>query len=239
MNNRVTWLFGRGLSIACGLSWDVPAEWWPLERGEKIDRISRALLVEMDAPHVSVVVIRAFLNFLAQRTKSGWRQWFVTTNWDFLLQREILNTLPEEDVPCWLSTSHVSHLNGSIEVLPNNSHPSPFLLPEDPRSQRTETGEANDAYSRIIEDRLFIVVGMSFECETDKSLLTAINRVEDDMPVGESTWLIVNPDQTTLEVTSKRIKMALPFARVWPVCRKLEQWLEEGCPVRWEYLSLE
>lgn len=228
MSRQVIWLFGRGLSIGCGLTWGVPEAWLGLERCEKVEKIRKALRVEMDASHVCTRGIRSLLDFLAQRTTEGWRHLFLTTNWDFLLQREILSFIPDRILPSWLSDSHVFHINGTVEDSPDHPFRSPFLLTEDPESQRSGSTEANIAFNKMIWESTFVVIGMSFECATDRFLLQHLNMVEDDLPIGESQWVIVNPDANVLGVVATRIQAALPGASVSPVCRTLDQWLREG-----------
>lgn len=223
----VNWLCGRGLSIACSLPWSVPVEWTELVREEKIDRIKAALQEEMSKPTVDCTIIRFLLQFLATHTNKGWHHRFITTNWDYLLQREILG-LGLTVQPSWLANCHVFHLNGTVENLPDNSNRSPFLLEEDLGTQRVETPEANIVYNKMIWDRAFVVVGMSFECDTDRFLLRALGRVEDNLPIGESLWTIVNPDRVALDRTCRRIEGVLPCASVTPVRAKLSDWLQSG-----------
>lgn len=224
----VNWLFGRGLSIGCSLPWVVPLEWREIPREEQINRIKAALRAEMNTPSVDCTVIRSLLGLLSSHTNQGWRHRFVTTNWDYLLQREILD-LGLSVLPSWLGNSHVFHLNGTVENLPDNSNRSPFLLEEDSGAQRVNTPEANIVYNQMIWDRQFVVVGMSFECDTDQFLLSALGRVEDELPIGESSWIIVNPDKTALDASCQRIENALPRASVMPVRTTLSEWLE-SCP---------
>ena len=223
----INWLFGRGLSMACGLTWSVPEKWSSIPRVKKIERIKDILYAEMDHPNVDTRIVKKFLGVLATNTSDGWRNRFITTNWDYLLQREIL-LLNLKTLPVWLDNSHVFHLNGTVEILDDNTNRSPFLLEEDSRSQRSITPEANIAYNKILWDRMFVVVGMSFECETDKLLLQALNRAEDEMPIGESTWIVVNRNQNALEITSERIQKALPSAEIKCVCAEFGGWLEAG-----------
>jgi hypothetical protein len=230
----LNWFFGRGLSISCGLPWVVPPEWASLPRETKIDRIKATLRTEMDGPSVDTTPIRRSLYLLKRHTLPNWKHHFITTNWDYLLQREI-QALNLAVLPLWLTNSHVFHLNGTVEELTDNSNRSQFLLEEDPGSQRSLTVEANVAYNHISWSQFFVVVGMSFECETDKFLLSALNRVEDDMPIGESNWIIINPDRSTLEASSGRIAAALPRASVRPVCLSIEGWLDREMPDLCEY----
>ncbi len=225
----VNWFFGRGLSISCNLCWSVPTEWMGIPREEKIKRIRSTLRNEMNAPAVDSSVIQRFLRLLEQRTANKWKNRFITTNWDHLLQREI-QALNLKVQPDWLANSHVFHLNGTIEELDDNSHRSPFLLEEDPATQRCFSPEANIVYNQMSLDQTFVVVGMSFECETDKFLLGALGRVEDDLPIGESTWVVVNCNSIAMERSCSMIANFLPRASVKRACLDFDTWLESGLP---------
>lgn len=233
-SNCINWLFGRGLSMACNLSWVVPQKWANIPRDEKIEIVKEAIWQEMHQTSIDTTVIRQLLSVLERHTAQNWRHYFITTNWDYLLQREI-QALNMTVLPPWLTSSHVFHLNGTIERLLDNSNRSHILLEEDPASQRCNTVEANTVYNHIIWQRLFIVIGMSFECETDKFLLSALNRVEDDMPIGESTWVVVNRNQSALDAASARISAALPNATIIKKCITLEAWLDNKLPELGEY----
>jgi hypothetical protein len=228
MGGEVAWLFGRGLSIDCGLHWSEPGDWKSLPRQDRIKKIKAELRAEMDAPGVSTQGICRFLEFLGDRTFPGWSHLFITTNWDYLLQREVDRMFPEE-VPRWLRPgSHIYHLNGTVEVLGDNSRRSPFLLEDDPDEQRNQTQEGNEAFNLMTWRSVFVVVGMSFECETDKFLLSHLNQVQDDLPIGRSLWIIVNPCRSALDRVSFRIQRALPRAAVSPVCNTFSRWYETG-----------
>lgn len=156
MSECVNWLFGRGLSIACNLPWSVPTEWQILPRTEKIERIKGTLRDEMALPTVNSAVIKRFLGVLSTHTAPKWRNRFITTNWDYLLQREI-QSMNLEVQPPWMANSHVFHLNGTVEELEDNSCRSPFLLEEDPASQWCFTPEANIIYNQMLWDHAFVV----------------------------------------------------------------------------------
>ena len=224
---EVAWLFGRGLSIDCGLRWSEPETWKPLPREQRIKKITAELRGEMDAPGVDTQIVSRFLNFLGGRTCEGWKHLFITTNWDYLLYREVDRMFPNE-VPPWLRCSHVYHLNGTVEALPDNSRRSPFLLEDDPAEQRNQTQEGDQAFNKMIWSRAFAVVGMSFECETDKFLLRHLHKVEDHLAIGELLWVIVNPDRPALDQVSLRIQEALPKAEISPICKTFSQWCETG-----------
>lgn len=167
----------------------------------------------MRKPTVNTQPLEVFLRILSNRTPQLCRHRFITTNWDCLLQ-EVLLAQHWTVQPDWLDNSHVYHLNGTVEILPDNSRRSPFLLVSDSAEKRTRALEADIVFNKMIWDRFFVVVGMSFECKTDKFLLTSLGKVEDDLPIGESSWLVVNPNHTTAEDVAKEIKARLPRADV-------------------------
>jgi hypothetical protein len=225
------WLFGRGLSSECELNWKERPQWEDLPRMVRIERIKRELLFEMDSPDVNPAPIREFLAFLDQRSAPHWRHLFVTTNWDSLLQRELRVFIGGSKVPEWLdhgAGSHVHHLNGSVEE--GTQHRSPFMLEDDSGTERTETTEANYAFSYLISERTFVVVGMSFECGTDRHLMKQLKKMKDWMPVGESHWIIVNCKEKDLTDVCDRIREALPEAQVEAVESTFAGWLRKGCP---------
>lgn len=76
----------------------------------------------------------------------------------------------------------------------------------------------------MIASDLFMVVGMSFECDTDRFLLYSLGKVEDDMPIGESTWLIVNHNSEALKVSCAAIQQRLPRAKVIAVRSGFSDW---------------
>jgi hypothetical protein len=177
----------------------------------------------MGAPGVDSEPIRHFLQFLSDRTRDLWRHRFLTTNWDFLLQHEIDNFVP--DVPDWLfPTTHVFHLNGTIEVRADNSRRSAIVLRDD--KKRTPSQELNEALSQILWGRILVVVGMSFECRADRALFHVLNKVKEMLPIGESEWIIVNPCQAALDTSRDLIKCNLPGTGVTPVPNTLTSWQE-------------
>ena len=200
-----------------------------MDRRQKIEEIKKTIREEMDKPAVDVSPYKIFIETLSGSTVNPWRHLFITTNWDYLLQREILN-FKLKMVPRWLRDSHVFHINGTAEVLEDNSNRSFLVLEDDPPEKRVSTLEANLAFDQMIWGQLFVVVGMSFECQIDKFLLTALNRVQDDLPIGESKWLIVNSNEDVLTQSAERIRNALPRGMIVKVKKKFELWVNNNMP---------
>jgi hypothetical protein len=215
MTQVVEWFFGRGLSIGCGLRWSVPEVWKAFSREDQVAMITQAIQEEMSAAHIDTRDIEAFLDLLATRTTKGWQHRFHTTNWDYLLRLEIGRRFPAGTVkPWWLASSHVYHHNGTAEMPSGDPFRSPLLLESDPYAARRPSPESDSAFDKLINSRLFVVVGMSFECAVDRFLFKALKRVQDDCPVGESCWLVVNPSVNALKATHSKILDALPAAVV-------------------------
>jgi hypothetical protein len=223
------WLIGRGASIACNLGWTVRDEINDLDRDSQIKIIKEAIIKEMNSSHVDTTPYKDLLSILSSSTHPDWRHMFVTTNWDYLLQREILS-LGLTEQPPWLSNSHVFHINGTVEVLDDNSQRSPFLLETDEPKMRMQTNEGNTAFTHMSWGQVFVVVGMSFECEMDKFLLTSLNKIEDDLPIGSSSWLIVNPNKEALSNSAQAIKSALPRADVYTINETFDNWVKNKLP---------
>jgi hypothetical protein len=180
---------------------------------------------------------KQLLSELAHRTRQPWKHLFVTTNWDTLLEQEI-EKLRLNELPYWLNDSFVFHYNGSIEMS-SNEFRTPFLLETDLPSQRSKTVEANIAFNRMMWQRHFIVVGLSFECPTDRFLLDELGSVRNDLPIGESYWIILNPNKEALDAVVNRIKAVLPAAEITAVDDKFDEWLKDGMPelVDWDVIS--
>jgi hypothetical protein len=234
-----TWLFGRGASIACGLEWRVPDSWVDdlsanrVSRAEHIDMITQTLRKAMDCANIEPVVYRSLLEIMATRTIDGHHHCLMTTNWDYLLQREIDTWIKRNHrvyVPRFLgATSMVYHLNGSVE--PGNSqHRSPFLLESDKAAFRRATYEANHAFGLLLWSTLIVVVGMSFECDIDKGLLAALKAHEDNLPIGSAEFLIVEPDPRAMEATWAKLAACFPRAGGIRIAKGLSEWVQSGLP---------
>ncbi|MFH0924183.1 MAG: hypothetical protein V1872_00890 [bacterium] len=221
---KINWIFGRGASIACGLDWQVPEGWKSLPRESQIEKIKKALRHEMENPNLDTSLYSDLLTILSSKTNNGCNHRFITTNWDYLLQREILR-LNLRVLPCWLDTSHVYHLNGTVEE-PESEDRSPFLLETDPPQQRKPTFEANMAYNKLIWDSLVIVVGMSFKCKMDQYLLQAIGEAN----LSKSLWIIVDQNKEVIKNTSNLIRKTIPYTQIQPVYKEFKEWVTLGFP---------
>jgi len=211
------------------MDWVVSDEINELSREEQVAIIKDTIQKEMDSEKIDTSPYKELLSILSASTNPDWRHCFITTNWDYLLQREIGN-LGLSILPKWLSNSHVFHINGTAENLEDNTNRSPFLLESDEPKVRVQTIEGNEAFTYMTWGQVFVVIGMSFECEMDQYLLTSLNHVEDNLPIGESSWLIVNPNIDVLKKSSEAIKAALPRANIYTLNIKFDQWVNNKLP---------
>lgn len=187
MTQVVEWFFGRGLSMGCGLDWSVPKEWKALRREEQVTKIKGVIPQEMSKTHIDTRDIVMFLDMLADQTARGWQHRFHTTYWDYLLQREVSRRFPVGTVkPWWLASSHVHQHNGTAAVPSSDLFLSQFLLESDPQTARRPSPEGEAAFEKLINSRLFVILGMFFEYAVDRFLFTAPKRMQDDCPIGQS-----------------------------------------------------
>lgn len=234
-----TWLFGRGASIANGLSWVVPNEWKDdlasgvVTRDTHIRMIIDAMRDEMSRLPTSATPYRRLLDIMTTRTINQGHHRLMTTNWDYLLQRD-LNNWVQTNRPGWaprfLSThGSVYHFNGSAEpgVFQNRS---PFMLETDSASTRRATYEANQAFEYLLWSDLVVIVGMSFECQTDRGLLAALRAHEDNVPIGSALFIVVEPHKETLESTYARLAACFPRAGGLRVNSGFAEWIDSGMP---------
>lgn len=227
-SQTAAWLFGRGCSVACGLKWTVPGWYKFFPRQWQITCIKKKILREMSKITPGTGPYKELLDLLATRTCIDWHHRFVTTNWDYLLQKEV-NNLQLKIVPKWLPNTHVAHLNGSVENWGDPIQRSEILLETDAASKRRWSLEANKAYNEMIWQKVIIVAGISFRCPTDRGFLDALKNVEDDLPVGESKWIVVNRNLDELELMKSLLKNKFPRCQVIPVHQDFGSWVSQGC----------
>ena len=156
-----------------------------------------------------------------------------TTNWDHLLQRELLAWINENNggyAPKFLAThGTVYHLNGWVEQGKWQNR-SPFMLETDDAQTRVRSHEANVAFNMILWSPLIVIVGMSFECDTDRGLLGALRKYEDDMPIGGAHFVIVDPDERSLCATYAKLAYCFPHGCGTKVKMGLAEWIDAGTP---------
>ncbi len=239
MPQDCTWVFGRGASIANGLSWVVPQAWkndliaGRVARDAHVHMITEALREEIARVPQGMTPYRRLLDIMATKTVAEGHHRLLTTNWDYLLQRDVLNWVEANTpgyAPRFLSThATVYHLNGSVE--PGDfKNRSPFMLETDSASVRRATFEANQALTLLLWSTLIVIVGMSFECDMDRGLLATLRAHEDNVPIGNALFVIVEPSKETLESTYAKLAYCFPRAGGIRVNQGLAEWIDSGMP---------
>lgn len=220
-NHLRVWLFGRGASIASGVTWEEPQEWEGKDRQERIRNIDRNLTEQMQNIPVGENPYSRLLFMLENKPRQ--KNLFVTTNWDYLLQREINSknyTSPLE----WLEDSQVFHLNGSVEKWGDTRYRSPILLPND--NSRKNSLEFQRAFNQIIWANFFVIVGLSFKHKVDAQLIELLKPHEDNMPFGEGEYLIVNDSLEDLKRLESILKRNFPRSKVIKVQDNFKSWVD-------------
>jgi len=227
VQSKVVWMIGRGASIACGLDWHLSESEIKLNRESQVSIIKEKLPLAMQ--RVNSEPYSNLVRILEKRTTSKYFHRFVTTNWDYLLQNELLSLCEsKEAVPdAFGMNSHVYHLNGSVEDTPEDLR-SKILLESDKPELRKVWFESNEAFNTILESNVFVVVGMSFECVIDRYTLAALGHHGTEMPVASSNWLLVNPDREQAEKVSGEISRYLPNTKFRFVNEGFKEWINGG-----------
>ncbi len=222
------WLFGRGCSVASGLSWTVPLEYKILPREVQTCLIRNAINRHMSKIPVGSGAYANLLDILSNRTDLNWRHFFATTNWDYLLQREI-SALQLQIKPYWLQDSHVFHLNGTTEPFGTTALRSEILLETDSSTKRKWTHEANKALNIMLHQKFFVIAGMSFNCATDKNFLDNLQKHEDFLQIGDATWVVINSEYAELQSVCSLLRIKFPGCRLIRVEDRFENWIKSGC----------
>jgi hypothetical protein len=239
MPQDCTWLFGRGASIANGLSWVVPQAWKDdlvagrVSRDVHVSMITDTLREEIAHVPQGPALYRRLLDIMARKTVDEGHHRLLTTNWDYLLQRDVLDCIDANRpsyAPRFLSThGMVYHLNGSVEPGEFQNR-SPFMLETDSASARKAAYEANQALNYLLWSTLVVVVGMSFECDMDRGLLATLRHHEDNVPLGSALFIIVEPNGVTLESTYAKLASCFPRADGIRVNKGLSERIDSGMP---------
>jgi hypothetical protein len=204
-----------------------------MSRDEHVRQITGALRAEVDKLSIPRQPYRRLLDMMRSDTlEKGYHRLF-TTNWDHLLQRELLAWIKENNggvSPRFLATyGTVYHLNGSVEPGEWRNR-SPFMLETDDAQIRVRSHEANVAFNQILWSPLVVIVGMSFECDTDRGLSGALRKHEDDVPIGGAHFVIVDPDERSLCATYEKLACCFPRGSGTKVKKRLEGWIDAGTP---------
>ena len=226
--STVVWLFGRGASIECGLTWCESEYARGLEREERTRLIETELQCEMLKPHINTAIYRNLIQNLNNQTPVGSQHLFITTNWDYLLQKEIdahIKQIRPGHKPSWLLNSRVYHINGSVEPV-DKANRTPMYFETDLYDARRQSQEMNKALGYLIWEKCIVVIGMSLKCPMDNALICYLGQHQDNLPVGEATWNVVNPDTSDLEETCMLLRRALPRASINRFVNTFSKWLE-------------
>jgi hypothetical protein len=104
------------------------------------------------------------------------------------------------------------------------------MLETDSAGVRRATYEANQAFEYLLWSDLVVIVGMSFECQTDRGLLAALRAHEDNVPIGSALFLVVEPHKETLESTYAKLAACFPRAGGLRVHSGFAEWVDSGMP---------
>jgi len=211
MSGHLVWLAGRGVSMSCGLCWDVPPELEARYRRGEIgrealvaricDQLSRA---EMDA-RIDTDPIRELFVRLASANR--FRHSFVTTNWDGLLDRELRAH----------GFAPALHLNGSCAE-------RNILLATDDERAREAVPQAREGLRRLMDADLAVAAGLSLASRLDEGLVARLRGKRG------GRWLVVNHDAAEVRRTCELLRAQLPQCAVSALNEPFDAWVAHGLP---------
>jgi hypothetical protein len=210
MSAHVVWLVGRGVSMSCGLCWDIPSELEAAYRRGRIDRAALASRIceELERAEREPGVDLRPLRALAERLKrSGGRHSFATTNWDGLLAR----ALREQALGAPL------HLNGSVAE-------RNILTAWDDERARDAVPQAREGLRRLMDADLVVVAGLSLANRLDQGLVSRLRGKRG------GRWLVVNHDAAEVREACETLRERLAGCEVSAVNESFDEWVEAGLP---------
>lgn len=210
MSAHLVWLVGRGVSMSCGLCWDVPPE---LEAAYKRGDIDRAALAsricdELErAERDPGVDLRPLRTLAARLEKANGKHSFVTTNWDGLLDR----ALREQGLAAPL------HLNGSAAE-------RNVLTAWDDERARDAVPQAREGLRRLLDADVVVVAGLSLANRLDQGLVSRLRGKQG------GRWLVVNHDAAQVRQACETLRERLACCQVSAVKESFEDWVAAGLP---------
>ena len=210
MSGHLVWLAGRGVSMSCGLCWDVPQ---PLEDAYRRGEIDRAELTaricsELARAEADPGVDTRALHLLASHVHAlGEKQSFVTTNWDGLLDRALRAH----------GFAAPLHLNGSIAE-------RNLLTAWDDERARERVPQAREGLRRLMDADVCVVAGLSLANRLDEALVARLRGKRG------GRWLVVNHDAAEVRKACELLRAQLARCEVSAVEEPFDAWVEAGMP---------
>lgn len=211
MSGHLVWLAGRGVSMSCGLCWDVPQRLehafhrGEIDRAELTAHICRELARAESDPAVDIGPLERMVVRL--KRSNGQENSFVTTNWDGLLDR----ALRAHGFPAPL------HLNGSVEE-------RNILTAWDDERARERVPQAREGLRRLLDADVCVVAGLSLANRLDKALIARLRGKRG------GRWLVVNDDAEEVRQACELLRAQLASSEVSAVEEPFDAWVEAGMP---------
>lgn len=211
MSGHVVWLAGRGVSMSCGLCWDVPQRLEEAFRRGEIDRaeLTARICEELARAEADPAVDARPVEKLIEKLKAsnGWRHSFVTTNWDGLLDRALRAH----------GFAATLHLNGSVAE-------RNLLTAWDDERARERVPQAREGLRRLMDADVCVVAGLSLANRLDEGLVARLRGKRG------GRWLVVNHDAAEVRQACELLRAQLARCEVSAVAEPFDAWVEAGMP---------
>jgi hypothetical protein len=211
MSRHVVWLAGRGVSMSCGLDWNVPSGLEAALRRRELSRVQLKARIcdELSRAQDDASIDCGPLDTLLARARAsdGWRHALLTTNWDELLDRTAARYGFEPPL----------HLNGSVGG-------RNILLEDDDDRAREAVPQAREGLRRLLEADVVVAAGLSLASGLDKALLSRL--------AGKrgGHWLVVNRDAAEVRRACEELRRRLPGCSVQAAELPFDEWVCAGFP---------
>lgn len=210
MSGHLVWLAGRGVSMSCGLCWDVPQALEDAYRRGEIDRaeLTARICAELARAEADPAVDTRPLHLLASHLRflEG-KQSFVTTNWDGLLDRALRAH----------GFAAPLHLNGSVAE-------RNLLTAWDDERARERVPQAREGLRRLLDADVCVVAGLSLANRLDEALVARLRGKRG------GRWLVVNHDAAEVRQACELLRAQLARCEVSAVAEPFDAWVEAGMP---------
>jgi hypothetical protein len=210
MSGHLVWLVGRGVSMSCGLCWDVPQHLEDAYHRGEIDRteLTARICAALARAEADPAVDTRPLHLLASHIRTlGGKQSFVTTNWDGLLDR----VLRAQGFPAPL------HLNGSVAE-------RNILTAWDDEHAREGVPQAREGLRRLMDADVCVVAGLSLANRLDKGLVARLRAKRG------GRWVVVNHDAGEVRQACELLRAQLAQCEVSAAEEPFDAWVEAGMP---------
>lgn len=227
------WIFGRGASIAHGVRWTVPSQWYSDYESGACDRenVIKDITDEMRrlSDATDPVHYKLMINILLTNSAPEQLHYLTTTNWDYLAQRAFDQERESGRSIPYNTLRDPIHINGSAE--PGEwTNRSQFVLEVDEKVERRRiwSHEGQLGFDALTICQTIVVVGLSFECADDRGFLSALADARTNGTYDGAFFVLVDPSTDVLMRNHEFLLRAFRKVTVEEIPMGFDAWVASG-----------